>query len=320
MNYNTRLTAAYYIIKKKGEPFLRMSPVYVILIILAAFILLTLIWCLAEPFFLDFDRVQLTLSPSRDATSDELSIKKLSLLNKDINKEPDLRIFFFSDVHAEFCAISSKRICNALTEAQKSSQIDAVIFGGDIANDPDKCAVGYRYLNKISEWCKGYDIPFYGITGNHDITLKGASEAAGFTSLDNRAVDLTSRTTGSKIVLAGVSDSGRLNRVWKQMPLKRGSEPVILAAHNPDNLLHLDKDNRPDFMLSGHFHGGQMKLPFRFEHRFLRTKDLLPKKKVVEGAFDINGTTVFISRGLGCGVLPFRLFSAPEASVVEIYI
>ena len=38
----------------------------------------------------------------------------------------------------------------------------------------------------------------------------------------------------------------------------------------------------------------------------------------IQGHFNINGTEVFISRGVGCGILPFRIFSAPEATVVEI--
>ena len=319
MNYNTRLTAAYYIIKKKGELPQGMNTVYIILTVLAAFILLTLLWCLIEPLFLDKDKITLGISPD-GPSSDELTIRKLPINNKNINRDPDLRIFFFSDLHAEFCGISSKRICKSVTKAHLSAPLDCVIFGGDISNNRNKGDKGYRYLKKVSACCKDLGIPFYGITGNHDIYLKDPSNASGFIDLNNTFTDLASRTTGRKIVLAGVSDSGRLNRVWRQLPLKRGKDPVVLIAHNPDNLLHLDKDNRPDFMLSGHFHGGQMKFPFRLEHRLLRTKDLLPKKDVVQGVFDINGTRVFISRGLGCGVLPFRLFSVPEASVVEIYI
>ena len=38
----------------------------------------------------------------------------------------------------------------------------------------------------------------------------------------------------------------------------------------------------------------------------------------VQGVYNIGGTTVSISRGLGCGVMPFRFLSVPEVTVVEI--
>ena len=102
------------------------------------------------------------------------------------------------------------------------------------------------------------------------------------------------------------------------MPPCDGSEPVILLVHDPDALIHLEPSGRPDFMLSGHLHGGQMKFPFKIEFTVLRKTDKLPNMGAVQGSYDISGTTVFISRGLGCGILPFRFLSLPEATVVEI--
>jgi predicted MPP superfamily phosphohydrolase len=104
------------------------------------------------------------------------------------------------------------------------------------------------------------------------------------------------------------------------MPQSEGNEPVILVVHDPDALLHFEPETRPDFMLSGHLHGGQMKFPFRIEFCLLRKHDRLPNMGAVQGAYNIGGTTVFISRGLGCGVMPFRFLSLPEATVTEIYL
>ena len=72
-------------------------------------------------------------------------------------------------------------------------------------------------------------------------------------------------------------------------------------------------------MLSGHFHAGQIKMPFRLEFLVLRS-DNLPKQNVIEGVFEHNGTSMFITRGVGCNKLPFRLGSVPEVSIVEIYV
>ena len=92
----------------------------------------------------------------------------------------------------------------------------------------------------------------------------------------------------------------------------------MLAIHNPDSILHFKEGDHVDFMLSGHFHAGQIKMPFRLEFLVLRS-DKLPQQKVIEGVFEHNGTTMFITRGVGCNKLPLRLGAYPEVSVVEIY-
>ena len=129
---------------------------------------------------------------------------------------------------------------------------------------------------------------------------------------------LTSHNNGSDITLAGISDSGRRKRVWHSKLPSESTGPVILLVHDPDAILHLEPEERPDYMLSGHLHGGQMKLPFKIEFTVLRRSDKLPRIGAVQGLYDMNGTSAFISRGLGCGTLPFRFLSLPEATVVEI--
>jgi predicted MPP superfamily phosphohydrolase len=58
-------------------------------------------------------------------------------------------------------------------------------------------------------------------------------------------------------------------------------------------------------------------MPFHLEFVLLR-HDTLPRQGIIEGVHEVNGIPVFISRGIGCGALPVRLMSKPEASVVEI--
>ena len=178
--------------------------------------------------------------------------------------------------------------------------------------------MGFKYLSKVSSFCKKLGIPFYGVSGNHDFYYDNAPEECGFISLDGAELALTSHVSGAKIILTGLSDSGKKNRVWHTETAVKKEYPVILIVHDPDAFIHLEPEYRPDFMLSGHLHGGQMKLPFRIEFLILRKSDKLPRMGAVQGVYDLSGTTVFISRGLGCGILPFRFLSLPEATVVEI--
>ena len=295
-----------------------MNIFLTVLLILAALILLYVLWCLAEPFFLVNDKVLMTKHDQDTGAVSRETIRKLPFAPKNTSASPDLRLFFFSDIHTEWCPVTAKRLNKAIRKAHAAGGLDAVLFGGDIITKPENAAKGYKYLKNVSACCKELGVPFYGISGNHDCNLEDAPAKSGFTTLDSTSVILTSRKSSAKACLTGVPDSGKVHRVWQEK-LSCGSEyPVILAAHDPDAFLHLAPDSRPSYMLSGHFHGGQMKLPFRFEFNVLRTKDMFPKLGVIEGHFDINGTDTFVSRGIGCGILPFRIFSAPEATVVEI--
>ena len=289
-----------------------------VLLILAALILLYILWCLAEPFFLVNDKISMTRSELTGGDICKATVKKLPFVPDGSDNAPDLRFFFFSDIHTEWCPVTAKRINKSIKKAHEAGGLDAVIFGGDIITYSENASKGYKYLKEVSAFCSSLGIPFYGISGNHDCNLENAPENSGFITLDSKSVVLTSRKGGAKAYLTGVPDSGKLNRVWQEKTVCGSEYPVILAAHDPDAFLHLNTDARPSYMLSGHFHGGQMKLPFRFEFNVLRTKDKFPKMGVIQGHFNINGTEVFVSRGVGCGILPFRIFSAPEATVVEI--
>lgn len=297
-----------------------MEKIYPVLIVIAGLILVYILWCLTEPFILDQDKVTLRKSSSDKSLNKGIIIKRLPMTDSNVNGKPDLRFFFFSDIHAEWCPVNASRLCSAIRKAHGSTPLDAVIFGGDLITYHKNSAMGYKYLNKVSKCCKELGIPFYGISGNHDWALEDAAGSAGFTSIDNKTVDLRSHEDGKRIVLAGISDTGRKHRVWQQMPVSSCEAPVILAVHDPDAFIHLDPSNRPDIMLSGHLHGGQMKFPFRIEFTVLRKHDKLPNMGAVQGVYDISGTTLFISRGLGCGILPFRFLSIPEATVVEIFV
>ena len=295
-----------------------MEKIYAILIVLAVLILLYILWCLAEPFFLDSDKAVLKKSAKENLSDNDISVKKLPMVPDDVPGDPDFRFFMFSDVHAEWCPVTSKRICDELRHAHSDSPVDAVIFGGDIVSHAKNADKGYKYISEVAKCCDELSIPFYGITGNHDALITKAPDVPIYINMDNKATDIISARTGKKAILAGVSDSGTGKLEWPPMPEISGNEPVILLAHDPDYLLHVEK--RPDYMLAGHLHGGQMKFPFKVEFRILRRKDKLPKKGAVQGIYDIGGTTVFISRGLGCGVMPFRFLSLPEVTVLEIHI
>ena len=83
----------------------------------------------------------------------------------------------------------------------------------------------------------------------------------------------------------------------------------ILLSHNPDITLHNHKDEIPkfDLMLCGHTHGGQIRLPF-VGALATRTK----QKDHTRGISTYKGTPVYVSSGVGYGLIQLRINCPPE--------
>ncbi|MCR4688113.1 MAG: metallophosphoesterase [Saccharofermentans sp.] len=288
-----------------------MSPLLIVLIIVVILGLIFAVWCFTEPHILDVTNIKLRRSKAPDKTFKALG----KGIDSDANS--DVRIFFFSDIHAEMCFIKPERILEEIRKANEAKPLDCVIFGGDIVTEPENIAKGIRYFTVIKDGLASLGIPFYGVTGNHDLGITTDQIAeCGFINLEGQVIKLKS-SGGKDIYLTGADDTGRHSRRWIEPPVVPDGSIGILAIHDPDSILHIN--NLTDFMLAGHLHGGQMKLPFNLVFKLLRS-DELPLQGVLQGVFEYGQTSMFISRGVGCGTLPVRFLTLPEASVVDIYL
>lgn len=86
----------------------------------------------------------------------------------------------------------------------------------------------------------------------------------------------------------------------------------LLLAHEPDLVDMLSK-NSMNLVLSGHSHGGQIRVPFKGA---LVTPPY--GRKYTKGFYEINGNNLYVSSGLGSTKLPFRFLNVPE--IVEFNI
>jgi predicted MPP superfamily phosphohydrolase len=86
----------------------------------------------------------------------------------------------------------------------------------------------------------------------------------------------------------------------------------ILLAHEPD-MADQVKDGPVDLQLSGHSHGGQIRLPFVGP---LLTPPLSQKYPV--GLYKVGPITLYTNRGLGTTILPLRFLCRPELTILEI--
>ena len=156
----------------------------------------------------------------------------------------------------------------------------------------------------------------YAIIGNHDIwegletSLAGLKET-GFPVLINQGVTI-SAGAGS-LYLAGLDDgmSGRpdLGAALDGMP---SNAPVVLLMHEPDPADTFSLDGRVVLQLSGHTHGGQV-----------RIRDLpmvLPPlgRKYDLGLYNLNGMWLYVSPGIGEISVPLRYNCPPEVSLLTL--
>jgi hypothetical protein len=163
----------------------------------------------------------------------------------------------------------------------------------------------------------------YAILGNHDIMAGGNEITEAITSHDipvlrNGFVPL--ERGGSRIWLAGIDDPvlGRPDPD-RAMPVsirKTPSEPIILMCHAPDfvdNLVEHPVSQSIALVLSGHTHGGQVRLPF------LGAMHLPPGgRKYVEGWFGFGSMQLYVNRGIGAVGVPFRFNCRPEITLLRL--
>jgi uncharacterized protein len=159
----------------------------------------------------------------------------------------------------------------------------------------------------------------YGILGNHDVTVDApmviqALSSRGTPVLVNRYLPI--ERNGDRLWLCGVDDPGQSTpNLDLALPTKPDG-PVILMAHEPDyadTVMAHPRGRLVDLMLSGHSHGGQIRLPF------LGPLILPPLgEKYPEGHYRLNRMQLYVNRGIGTVGLPFRLNCPPEITVITL--
>ncbi len=213
-----------------------------------------------------------------------------------------LRILFFSDYHHPLNHLPLE----ALYAYISKSSPDAVVFGGDMASSAKDTAEGQQLAERLAAYCREDAIPYIAVRGNHDDALE---EASGYPLLRNQHYILRAADErpwlliGLEDIRLGRPDfDGALNSAHPASPLDIPARDIppsrrIVLAHNPDTVLTLP-ENEARFCLSGHFHGGQIKLPGKLEYMMLRS-EVMCRCGLTDGVLPVRGFWHFISRGWG---------------------
>ena len=157
----------------------------------------------------------------------------------------------------------------------------------------------------------------WGVLGNHD-HWKGAGivqevlEKQGIGLLRNRGISMN--CGGGELFLAGIDSvwagPANLDLVLAE---RRTTAPVVLLAHEPDFGDVAAADGRIALQLSGHSHGGQVRLPFIGALQ-------LPcyGKRYDQGYYRIKNMALYTNRGLGVVDVPIRINCPPEVTEITL--
>ena len=234
-------------------------------------------------------------------------------------KEPFCAVFL-SDLHGKRFGRDNALLLNAIRDGKP----DLVLLGGDILTARPKedfsCAVSL-----VSDLAKEFPI-CYGV-GNHEYRLRlyrnvygdmgkryeTALKEAGVQLMGNERKDFDSY--GVSVV--GCRIHARFYKRGKKQEMRPTYLPrilgepcaeklTILLAHNPDYFPEYAAWHA-DLVLSGHAHGGVVRVPFWNKGVISPALRLFPKYD--GGLFWEGKSCMLLSRGLGSHTIPIRLFN-----------
>lgn len=202
---------------------------------------------------------------------------------------------------------------------------DAVLLVGDMFDDDIANRPTERTLSLMRQLSALY--PCYYVSGNHEAwtgemdALYQQTEEAGVTVLRMSSGVLTVR--GQRIALCGIPDPYEM--VFSGAPdteeqIRQALEDVdsadftVLLAHRPE-LLAKYAQFPLDLVVSGHAHGGQVRIPGVLNGLYAPNQGWFPK--LAGGAYTQDGTTLIVSRGLAVRTRLPRIFNRPEVVLVR---
>lgn len=227
-----------------------------------------------------------------------------------------LKVIQVSDVHISLLRVDIKKISRAI----KKENPDLLILTGDYIDSTRQIPAFFKFLDSI----KG-DYKIFLCYGNHDYRAFNKNEAGlkkftsdiekrGIKVLLNDSVIFSKGTNTYNII--GIEDfrSAR-HDINKALESCKGNVTANIAfSHNPDIALELPED-AVDFLLCGHFHGGQIWMPFDLEFKFLR-RERVCKMGIKKELNKLNNMIIYINSGIGNVLFPLRFLSTPEITVL----
>ncbi len=250
-----------------------------------------------------------------------LTTKEYVIMDKDVPDNFDgLKIVHFSDLHYNR-AISLNKVKSIVNEINDINP-DIVVFTGDLIdrdaiisdNDYDELA---NILGNIkSKYGK------YAVIGNHDYEkdkdgVIKVFHKADFKYLEN-SYEIIYNKENEKIFIGGLGNvTHNQEDISKMMEYFNDEgnkiDYKIILVHEPDIADNIVKDYKVNLILAGHSHNGQVRLPIIgaiYKPPYA--------KNYYDNYYNLDGTNLYISSGIGVSTINYRLFNHPSINFYRI--
>lgn len=274
-------------------------------------------------------------------TTDEQQLVQQKINIPDLPKVfQDYRIGFITDTHVGV-SVPIDWLEQAITTL-KQNKIDLLLLGGDyvwlpesllnrmipIVRNPNFNKLDHHQMIKtayqlISKTLTNISIKdgIYGVLGNHDnwyspVLCRQLLQTRNIQLLVNKKIDIARGR--DKLELVGFDDYWTGRPLFPAIPFKKiSNQPRIVLSHNPDLLsfLHDDTEFEFDLGLSGHTHGGQIRLPGKLGAIHYGIRDT----RLADGFFCDKQTSFYTNRGLGVSGIPIRINCPAEITILTLH-
>ena len=250
-----------------------------------------------------------------------------TLITADIKK--DTTMCLISDLH-DFEYGKDNIV---LLQAIKERKPDYVTICGDLTNSyANHTETGIKLVKNI----KNLGIPVVYVKGNHELIMSQVHpdaykqfikelKASGAVILDDENYE--TETINFIGYTNKMKQYGKFKGIYKLSPdelskelnkkhgnLIRKDKYNIMLAHNPVYLREYASYNA-DLVLSGHLHGGIVRLPFIGG---IMSPQTFFSRRYSAGLYKEGSCHMYVSRGLGVHTIPLRLFNRPELAFITI--
>lgn len=200
--------------------------------------------------------------------------------------------------------------------AIRDARPDALVLAGDFV-------FGQWDPVRVAATVAAFEAPLrVAVLGNHDYgrgqtaanQLAVALQDVGYIVLHNQTRRFLVRDV--PVWFCGLGDTAT-NHVDVDLALSElpeGAAPVIAITHVPDLAEQLP-EGRFDLIVSGHSHGGQIALPWINRWTLLHG----PGTRYDRGLYTVNGTPLYVSKGLGMVGYHARFRARPEAVFLRLH-
>lgn len=251
---------------------------------------------------------------AREVETRWLEVVPVTLTLPRLGREFDgYRVVQIGDLHLEDW--TKPRRLNRIVDRVNDQRADLIAITGDFLSYSVDPGVPRRLAEALGKLEARDGV--LAVTGNHDYitdvdTVRRCTREAGITELRNAV--RTIERGGAALHFAGVDDvmegKSRLDLVLKELP-ENGA--AVLLAHEPDFADVSAATGRFDLQLSGHSHGGQVRMP-------LWGPIFLPpfSQRYSSGLYEVGSMLQYTNRGLGFVDARLRFLCRPEITVLTL--